>query len=121
MKQQNTVNLDNFYLSNRFNLRNLRLKNQLAAAKPLAKTGQSKITNYAKRTQFSKKSNGCNIGNNNELRRKIDNGHLVKTNPNEPKQSQFKPETKPKQTQSNPNFGLFNFLVSPYNRATGLI
>jgi hypothetical protein len=44
------VNLGNIYLSNQFNLRNLRLKND-----------QSKITNYAKRTQFSKKSNACNF------------------------------------------------------------
>jgi hypothetical protein len=82
MKQQNTVNLGNFYLSNRFNLRNLRLKNQLAAAKPLAKTGQSKPTNYAKRTQFFKKSNAYNRSFENGLQQKMHNGHLVKTNPN---------------------------------------
>jgi len=40
--------------------------------------------NYAKRTQFPKKSNGRNISINNELQRKMQNGHLVKTNPNEP-------------------------------------
>jgi hypothetical protein len=60
------------------------------------KIDQSKITNYAKRTQFSKKSNVYNRNFNNELQRKMDNGHLVKTNPNEP-------NSKPKQTQSNPN------------------
>jgi len=38
--------------------------------------------NYAKRTQFPKKSNACNIIINNELQQKINNGHLVKTNPN---------------------------------------
>jgi hypothetical protein len=65
------VNLGNFYLSNLLNLGNLWLK-----------INQSKITNYAKRTQFSKKSNVYNINNGNELQRKIDNGHLVKTNPN---------------------------------------
>jgi hypothetical protein len=44
---------------------------------------QSKITNYAKRTQFPKKSNIYNRNFNNELQRKTNNGHLVKTNPNE--------------------------------------
>jgi exodeoxyribonuclease VII large subunit len=39
--------------------------------------------NYAKRTQFPKKSNVYNRSFNNELQRKINNGHLVKTNPNE--------------------------------------
>jgi hypothetical protein len=43
---------------------------------------QSKITNYAKQTQFPKKSNGCNASINNELQRKNENGHLVKTKPN---------------------------------------
>jgi hypothetical protein len=38
--------------------------------------------NYAKRTQFPKKSNGCNASINKELQRKMHNGHLVKTNPN---------------------------------------
>ena len=42
---------------------------------------QSKITNYAKQTQFPEKSNGCIISINNELQRKMRNGHLVKTNP----------------------------------------
>jgi hypothetical protein len=45
--------------------------------------GQSKITNYAKRTQFFKKSNVYNLNKNNELQQIMDNGHLVKTNPNE--------------------------------------
>ena len=71
-----SVNLGNIYLSNQFNLRNLWLKN-----------GQSKITNYAKRTQFPKKSNIYNRNFNNELQPKIDNGHLVKTNPNKAKQT----------------------------------
>jgi hypothetical protein len=39
------VNLGNFYLNNPFNQRNQRLKNQ------------SKITNYAKQSQFRTKSN----------------------------------------------------------------
>ena len=39
--------------------------------------------NYAKRTQFSKKSNVYNLIKNNELQRKNEIGHLVKTNPNE--------------------------------------
>jgi len=52
------------------------------------KISQSKITNYAKRTQFFKKSNVYNLNKNNELQQKMDNGHLVKTNP--------------KQTQTNP-------------------
>jgi hypothetical protein len=70
---------------------------------------QSKITNYAKRTQFFKKSNVYNRNFNNELQRKMDNGHLVKTNPNEPNSNPNKanskpkqPPSKPKQTQSNP-------------------
>jgi hypothetical protein len=46
------------------------------------KMDQSKPTNYAKQSQFLKKSNGCNVSNNNELQRKMNNGHLVKTNPN---------------------------------------
>jgi hypothetical protein len=48
------------------------------------KAGQSKITNYAKRTQFFKKSSVYNLNNNNQLQQKMANGHLVKTNPNEP-------------------------------------
>jgi hypothetical protein len=48
------------------------------------KVFQSKITNYAKRTQFFKKSNVYNLNKNNKLQQKMDNGHLVKTNPNEP-------------------------------------
>ena len=49
------VNLDNLYLSNQFNLRNLRLKIRLPR-RSAAKTGenpcQSVVTNYAKQTQF---------------------------------------------------------------------
>jgi len=47
-----------------------------------------KRVNYAKRTQFFKKSNVYNLNKNNELQQKMDNGHLVKTNPNEPNQTQ---------------------------------
>jgi hypothetical protein len=36
---------------------------------------------YAKRTQFPKKSNVYNRSFDNELQRKMNNGHLVKTNP----------------------------------------
>jgi hypothetical protein len=43
---------------------------------------QSKMINYAKRSQFSKKSNVYNRNFNNELQQKMNNGHLVKTNPN---------------------------------------
>jgi hypothetical protein len=50
---------------------------------------QSKTTNYAKRTQFAGCPNICNASINNELQRKIDNGHLVKTNPIKPNQTQF--------------------------------
>ena len=46
------------------------------------KISQSKKTNYSKKTQFPKKSNIYNRNFNNELQRKTDNGHLVKTNPN---------------------------------------
>jgi hypothetical protein len=42
---------------------------------------QSKITNYAKQSQFPKKSNVYNLSENNELQRKTNCGHLVKTNP----------------------------------------
>jgi hypothetical protein len=38
--------------------------------------------NYAKQSQFPKKSNVCNINKNKELQRKNEIGHLVKTNPN---------------------------------------
>jgi len=51
------------------------------SAVALAKADQSKITNYAKQTQFSKKSNIHNRSFDNELQRKMDNGLLVKTNP----------------------------------------
>jgi hypothetical protein len=49
----------------------------------LAKEDQSKITNYAKQSQFWKNQNERNLNKNNELQQKINNGHLVKTNPNE--------------------------------------
>jgi hypothetical protein len=67
------VNLGNIYLSNQLNLGNLWLK-----------INQSKQLNYAKRTQFPKKSNVYNRSFNNQLQRKFDNGHLVKTNPIKP-------------------------------------
>jgi hypothetical protein len=57
------------------------LKLNLSAV-ALAKADQSKITNYAKQSQFPKKSNVYNLSFNNELQRKINDGHLVKTNPN---------------------------------------
>jgi hypothetical protein len=38
--------------------------------------------NYAKQSQFFKKSNVYNSKYYNELQRKIEIGHLVKTNPN---------------------------------------
>jgi hypothetical protein len=38
--------------------------------------------NYAKRTQFFKKSNVYKLIKNKELQRKMQIGHLVKTNPN---------------------------------------
>jgi hypothetical protein len=66
------ANLGNFYLSNQFNLGNLWLK-----------LNQSKMINYAKQTQFFKKSNVYNHSYHNELQRKKQIGHLVKTNPNE--------------------------------------
>jgi hypothetical protein len=46
------------------------------------KINQNEV-NYAKQTQFSKKSNVYNLIKNNELQLKIQIGHLVKTNPNE--------------------------------------
>jgi hypothetical protein len=77
------VNLGNIYLSNQFNLGNLWLKFNLSAVAS-AKADQSKITNYAKQSQFFKKSNVYNINKYSELQRKNENGHLVKTNPNKP-------------------------------------
>jgi hypothetical protein len=56
----------------------------------LAKADQSKTTNYAKQSQFSKKSNVYKLNKNKELQRKIENGHLVKTNPNKPNFEQFR-------------------------------
>jgi hypothetical protein len=47
------------------------------------KFNQNRV-NYAKQTQFPKKSNVYNRNYDNELQWKIDNGHLVKTNPNKP-------------------------------------
>jgi len=41
------------------------------------------MINYAKRTQFEKKSNVYNRNYDNQLQRKMNNGRLVKTNPNE--------------------------------------
>jgi hypothetical protein len=45
------------------------------------KINQNEV-NYAKQSQFIKKSNVYNINKNNELQRKMHIGHLVKTNPN---------------------------------------
>jgi hypothetical protein len=45
------------------------------------KINQNEV-NYAKQSQFPKKSNVYNRNFNNQLQRKFDNGHLVKTNPN---------------------------------------
>jgi hypothetical protein len=50
----------------------------------LERKNQSKHINYAKQSQFSKKSSIYNPNSNNELQRKNEIGHLVKTNPNEP-------------------------------------
>jgi hypothetical protein len=50
------VNLGNIYLSNLFNLGNLWLK-----------INQSKITNYAKQTQFPKSQNGYNLSKDKKL------------------------------------------------------
>jgi len=61
------------------------------SAEALTKEDQSKQLNYAKQTQFPKKSNGCNASINKELQRKNQLGHLVKTNP---KQTQSKPNSK---------------------------
>jgi glucan phosphoethanolaminetransferase (alkaline phosphatase superfamily) len=47
-----------------------------------AKADQSKQLNYAKQSQFPKKSNVYNRNFNNQLQRKTQIGHLVKTNPN---------------------------------------
>jgi hypothetical protein len=54
------------------------------SAVALAKADQSKQLNYAKRTQFLKKSNVYNRSFDNELQRKSSRGHLVKTNPIKP-------------------------------------
>jgi len=59
-----------------------------ALASSWLKINQSKIINYAKQTQFGKKSNVYIRNYDNELQRKINNGHLVKTNPIKPKQTQ---------------------------------
>jgi hypothetical protein len=58
---------------------NLILRNTTYASR---NTVQSKLNDYAKQTQFFKKSNVYNRNFNNELQRKMNNGHLVKTNPN---------------------------------------
>jgi hypothetical protein len=60
---KSVVNLDNFYLVISVNLW---LKINLSAV-ALAKADQSKITNYAKRTQFPKKSNVCKLSEYNGL------------------------------------------------------
>jgi hypothetical protein len=45
------------------------------------KPDQSKMINYAKQSQFPEKSNVYNINKYSGLQQKMDNGHLVKTNP----------------------------------------
>jgi hypothetical protein len=65
------VNLGNIFKLISVNLCNLWLKDV-----------QSKMINYAKRTQFFKKSNTRKPNRSNELQRKMQIGHLVKTNPN---------------------------------------
>jgi hypothetical protein len=72
MKKQNTAFTFHLYL---FTLYSLCLS-------VLVVENQSKNINYAKQSQFPKKSNVYNRNFNNELQRKMDNGHLVKTNPN---------------------------------------
>jgi hypothetical protein len=44
------------------------------------KINQNEV-NYAKQSQFPKKSNVYNLNENNELQRKNEIGHLVKTKP----------------------------------------
>jgi len=73
MKNQNIVFTFHFYFFTLYFLCPLWLK-----------MVQSKIINYAKRTQFSKKSNVYKSNENNGLRRKNEIGHLVKTNPIKP-------------------------------------
>jgi hypothetical protein len=62
--------------------------------------------NYAKQTQFAERQNERNHNYDNKLQRKMNNGHLVKTNPirtqYEANQSQSKPISNPKQTQFMP-------------------
>jgi hypothetical protein len=66
-RPKNSVNLcesvSNFSLC----LRVFVAETQLAAAKPLAKTGQSKQVNYAKQTQFPKFPNGYKLSKYKEL------------------------------------------------------
>jgi hypothetical protein len=69
----------------KLNLSAVACSSAIASATAEAKADQSKIINYAKRTQFFKKSNIYNLNKNNQLQRKIQLGHLVKTNPIKPK------------------------------------
>jgi hypothetical protein len=103
---------------------NLILRNTTYASR---NTVQSKLNDYAKRTQFFKKSNVYNINKYNGLQQKNEIGHLVKTNPNKPNSKPIKPnlycvysfffvvkfKTKPKQTQSNPTCGEQTCLERP--------
>jgi hypothetical protein len=57
------------------------LKRRLWRFSALSGNFNQNEVNYAKRTQFFKKSNVYNSNYDNELQRKIDIGHLVKTNP----------------------------------------
>ena len=69
----------------------------------LGRKNQSKQQNYAKRSQFFKKSNVYNLNKNNELQQKMDNGHLVKTNPNKANSNPFRIQCKPKTNPIKPN------------------
>jgi hypothetical protein len=72
---------------------------------------QSTMINYAKQTQFFKKSNVYNRNFNNQLQRKTNCGHLVKTNPNEPN---FKKHTHLPRA----GFAIAASAPSPYNVST---
>jgi hypothetical protein len=68
----------------KLNLSAVACSSAIALATAEAKVDQSKMINYAKRTQFPKKSNVYNDSFNKELQRKMQIGHLVKTNPIKP-------------------------------------
>jgi hypothetical protein len=74
--------LRNLRLKISVNLGNLWLKIPSCLGVLLVANPTKKRINYAKRTQFPKKSNIYNPNFNNELQQKTQIGHLVKTNPN---------------------------------------